>query len=254
MKSLVDYFHKNYYPDLDRSEIEAYFADSENNLAKGVSYVNDKHGTDYSVEEIIVANDNPRKPLVNWFSREKEFEYSNPTDKNGNAILNPKTGRPLEKTVKNVTVPDSILGGSGFKKTVTKEEYVEKTPSKIVKANIPVPTLAPIALSTAYLFNQEKFPNAPSFLPLASLLGGMGGSIALWELFGGNKSLIKSFDQKPDNFAEGLSKGVLNGLTLNTKVVPVREKISKGKSDVKTKRTVEKESDDTSSKLTPRFL
>jgi hypothetical protein len=79
---------------------------------------------------------NGGKPLVNWFSRDKEYEYSNVTDKKGNILLDPKTKQPLTKEIKTVAVPDSILGGKGFKKTVTNEQSIKPSSYNTLPPNL----------------------------------------------------------------------------------------------------------------------
>jgi len=201
----------------------------------------------------------PKKPLVNWFNRDKEISYTNTTDKNGNIVLDPVTKKPLQKTIKTVTAPDSILSGKGFKKTITNEEELKNIPAQKHNINIPIPTLAPILAGSvvsgllgtnngvlAQTNNNLGENAAKGAVALLPFLAGAAGTTKLI-----NKAKAdKSFYINADTIGEHL----LNDVT----GIPYKQKIGSYntpaiKKVVNTK-TVNKESNDTTSKLTPRFL
>ena len=211
------------------------------------------------ITEETKTTETPKKPLVNWFNRTKEYEYSNVTDKKGNILLDPVTKQPLQKTIKTVEAPDSILGGKGFKKTIINEEEIKNIPAQKHNINLPIPTLAPViagsiasgllGTNNGALVQTNKNIGENAIKGVTALLPFLAGAAGTTKLINKAKA-DKSFYINPDTIGEH----ILNTVT----GIPYKQKIGSYNTPAMKKvintRTVNKESNDTTSELTPRFL
>lgn len=299
LDKLAEHFQKNFYPDMDVSEVRAHL-DNPQVLDNGMAHLAETGHDDPQVEEaaniygmqkLMEGGNDPNsfdthkklaethsKPLVNWFNRQKDFEYGDVLDKKGNPIIDPKTKKPLQKIIKTVTAPDSILN-QGFKKTVTNEESINTTPAQRHRGELklPVPSLWPSMLEAGLLAGITSMPNAdPTDKSGTTNVISKGlpilASMYLWhklqtkaserakQVGGDGKSLYPFLDS--DKFPAPLTLPTVAGLTALG--LPYMEKTgikynykTPETTDIVNTRTVEKvKNEDPNVKpiLTPRFL
>ena len=226
LDKIAQHFKTNFpiYENLSQDELQSHLENNPEILDNAMSHIAENGHDDPQLNDAAVLHginkivtDNPEihpdelaqkiskthgKPLVNWFNRQKEFEYSNPTDAKGNTIIDKNSGKPLEKTIKRVTAPDSVLS-SGFTKTVTDEQKNETTTTggKRVNIGLPFPTMSlPIVgamfgnfVANSVMNNGKGFSSAhsgklsevlPSYLGmLAGGSAGMVGVANLWKKY-----------------------------------------------------------------------
>lgn len=208
-----------------------------------------------------------KKPLVNWFKRDKEIEFSNVKNSKGEDVIDKKTKKPLTKVTKRVTAPESVLS-RGFTKEVTKEQKIDRKPAKKVKVKLPIPIVAPFiagTIASAALSNKiggndrgskGMGRSALAGLPMAA---GMVGSIAMAKNAsesGKDRLLIKEKDKD-----SGLKRGLKVAANIATGFpagYQVGSYTKKAKTGVKTTTTRTKVKNPRESgggnKKTPRFM
>ena len=209
---------------------------------------------------------NEKKPLVNWFSRKKEFEFGNVENNKGEPIIYKKTGNPLKKQIKKVDIPDSILGGIGRKKTVTTQEKIINTPGGIKPINLPIPITAPLLGSMGLMYGLSRDgmpldnPNNTNYpLNKLAIMGGIGAAGLLGMRALGKEGEKKGFMYFNDNDSTG-QRILKTGVSVLTGI-PYKQKIgnynSKSSSKLGKEKIVETEDNfDPNSPLikTPRML
>lgn len=204
-----------------------------------------------------------KKPLVNWFKREKEFEFSEVKNKKGESVINKKTGKPLTTTTKRVTAPDSRLS-SGFTKEVKKEQKIVRTPAKRQKVRIPVSVVAPTLLGwqgttrlAKKIGNEKVSKNAGSALLAATpAIAGSLTTIAMAKHAAKNDKFLTN--KEGDSVGKRVAKGAANlalGGPVMYDVGTIRKKAKEG---VKTTKTVtkvkNKNKNSSGGRNTPRFM
>ncbi len=267
LDKLAQHFQENYYPDMSVDEVRQHL-DKPEVLDNAMNHIAANGHDDPEVNDVSllhginnIVKENPEihpdelaqklsnthgKPLVNWFNRQKEFEYSNPTDAKGNTIIDKKTGKPLEKTIKRVTAPDSILS-SGFSKTVTNEQNEVNTKGYKKDINIPVPLLAPLITGTVLGINATPSNPAGGFSIPLGMIGGALGSYLL------SKSLPNKETYMPINGVGSAFVNTLLGMPVKATVGSVYKQSNMKVVNERTKEKVNNVQDG-DIKLSPRFM
>ncbi len=161
-----------------------------------------------------------------------------------------------------VRVPDSILGGSGFTKRVTKTQRVETDPRKRIPINIPVPALAPFigGMAAAKLIRGDN-PNGTG--AIISTIPAAAGFITSMKLFGKavkDRTAYGFYDKDKNYNDRGFWGGAATAFGATALGLPYRANTGKyitinESKKVKTDRTVDKEHKNVGNPiLSPRFL